>query len=542
MKMKKVLCLVLALVLALGVLAGCGGGNVKTSAKPKDFKHTDEKLEISWMSYATLAGCKEGTAPEKLLEKTFNVELKPIFVEGGSYQDKKSAMLAAGDIPDLIYELDPAHVFKDVEDEFLFEVQYEVIKEHAPELYASINDKAPTVWSYSYYDEKNWGLPNINHAHMDSKAPIYRKDWLEKVNKEVPTTVDELHDVLKAFVDADLGKGATYGYTMWDGHYQYYFGEIFGAYGVLPFDWQEVNGEIVYGGLRPEVETVLGILQNWYKEGIIYPAYAEGNAEKGASKLLTASQLGYNNFYGYQLPDSPNGLYTKTRAIDPNADFVWGQPVRGPKGDYGMRGWGYPCHVVSFGAADETGETTPKKITRILEMLEGMYTDDKLLMEVRYGKEGEQYKVDRESTTSTSAYDPIGKYKEDAANRRLEGYEFSLGGPTFWSPFAPSDEMNASTFTNIYKEWAKVYQDDNAVLYDEFYKVDIIPSATEYLEVLRTEQIKLMNQIIMGQVDIKPDQFCEEFDKIWKANGGEQMLKEAKEQKSINDEIVKQLP
>ena len=45
MKMKKVLCLVLALVLALGVLAGCGGGNVKTSAKVKDFKHTDEKLE-----------------------------------------------------------------------------------------------------------------------------------------------------------------------------------------------------------------------------------------------------------------------------------------------------------------------------------------------------------------------------------------------------------------------------------------------------------------------------------------------------------------
>ena len=79
-------------------------------------------------------------------------------------------------------------------------------------------------------------------------------------------------------------------------------------------------------------------------------------------------------------------------------------------------------------------------------------------------------------------------------------------------------------------------------LVDEFYKVDIVPSATEYLEVLRTEQIKLMNQIIMGQTSIKPDQFCEEFEKIGNANGGEQMLKEAKEQQATNDAIIAQLP
>ena len=102
--------------------------------------------------------------------------------------------------------------------------------------------------------------------------------------------------------------------------------------------------------------------------------------------------------------------------------------------------------------------------------------------------------------------------------------------------------MNAKIATNAYKAWLDEYQDDNAILLDEFYKVDIVPSAAEYLEVLRTEQIKLMNQIIMGQSTVKPDQFCEEFEKIWNANGGEQMLKEAKEQKTVNDTIIKQLP
>ena len=540
MKMKKVLSLALALILAIGVLAGCGGGKSENAADISAFEHTDEKYEISWLGYANLAGCEEGSASEKLLESKFNVELKPIFLEAASYQDKKSALLASGEIPDLIYELDPAHVYKDVEDEFLYEVPYEAIKKYAPELYASINDKAKAVWSYSYYNEKNWGIPNVNHSHMDSRQPVYRQDWLDAVGMEVPTTVDELHDVLVAFKDADLGKGGTYGYNMMGGHYQYYFGEIFGTYGVLPFDWQIVDGEVVYGGARPEVEEVLAILQQWYKEGIIYSAYAEGDESKNGEKLFQQSKTGYLQFSGYQDESNPDSTISKIKALDPNAKLTYADIIKSKDGkNYGMRGWGYPCHVVSFGAVDLEGDSTPKKITRMLEMFEEMYTNNELLMQVRYGKEGEQYEV---MSTGASKFKPIGKYLENSANRRLEGYEFGLGGPTFWSPFAPSDEMYNSTFSDEVKAWRDEHQDPTAVLVDAFYKVDIIPSAPEYIEVLRTEQIKLMNQIIMGQTNIKPDQFCEEFDKIWKANGGEQMMAEAKEQQKVNEKIIEMLP
>ena len=111
---------------------------------------------------------------------------------------------------------------------------------------------------------KNYGLPNINHAHMDARVPAYRGDWLKNVGKEIPTTVDELHDVLYAFVHEDPdgnGKDDTYGYAFRSSHWQHYFGEIFGAYGILPFDWQEVNGEVVYGGLKEECEEVLAIFE-----------------------------------------------------------------------------------------------------------------------------------------------------------------------------------------------------------------------------------------------------------------------------------------
>lgn len=536
MKMKKVLSLALALVFAIGVLAGCGGGKIVTKADVDAFKESDEKLEISWLGYG-LPGCQEGTASEKLLESEFNIELKPIFVESSQYQKTKSSRLASGDIPDMIYELDPAHVYKDVEDKMLFEVPYEVIKQYAPSLYAEINSKAKAVWSYSYYDGANYGLPNVNHAHMVTKTAGYRQDWLEEIGKEVPTTVDELHDVLKAFVDNKLGGSVTYGYTPADGHFQHYFGEIFGAYGVLPFDWQEVNGEIVYGGLRPEVETVLGILKSWYSEGIIYPAFAEANAEKTALKLLQADQMGYVSNFVYENASAETSSIKTIQKIDPNAKLVYASQVVGPNGDRGMRGWGYPCHIVSFGAVD--AETTPVKIVRLLQMFEKLFTDKDLLMKVRYGEEGKTYEVNYDGTGAT-AYIGIGDFA-DSTKRRLAGYDFNTSGQSYWTPFAPDDEFYKSNFTTAYSEHLDKFQDNDAVLTDVFYKVDIVPSATTYIESLRNEQIKLMNNIIMGQSDVAPDQFCEEFEKIWNANGGEEMLKEAKEQQKVNEEIFKKI-
>ena len=189
MKMKKLLCIALTLVLAIGALAGCTVGTVEeTTADISAFVDNDEKLTLSWLGYAQLAGCTEGTAPELLMEEKFNVDIKPIFAEAAKYTDKKNALLQAGDIPDLIYELDPMHLFADARDEFLFEVPYEVIKKYAPSLYENVNEKAPAAWSYAYYEGKNYGLPNINYNHVASRTIAYRGDWLKKVGLDVPET------------------------------------------------------------------------------------------------------------------------------------------------------------------------------------------------------------------------------------------------------------------------------------------------------------------------------------------------------------------
>jgi len=535
MKMKKILSIALALVLAIGMLAGCGGG--VQQADISSFEDTDETLAISWLGYPGLAGCEEGLPTELLLEDKFNVELTPLFAEYGGYNDKKNALLQSGDIPDLVYEMDPMYHFADARDEYFLEVPYAAIEKYAPTLFAEINNRAPAAWAYSYYDGKNYGMPNLNNSHMNTTVSIYRKDWLEKVGMDVPTTLDEMHDVLLAFVKDDPdgnGKDDTFGFVPTSTDYSYYFPEFFGAYGVLPFDWQEVDGEIVYGGLRPEVEDVLQLLADWWKDGIIYPAFIE--LDKSAQNLFKEAKAGYYCQGGYQDETITTSIIGTTRQNDPKATIAYAPVVKGPDGKSGVRAWGDPAHSIGFGA---NGEDSGKKATRILKMLEGTFTDDALMMEVRYGKEGETYTLKDKATTAGKSTIAATADYTDGAQKRLAGYEFNLNGGTFWSPIAPSQELTQKYNSDAYEAWKAKYDGSTTMMTDVFYKVDIVPSAPAYLVDMRNAQQALMAQIIKGE---KPaDQYIEEFTKIWEATGGPVLLAEAQEQQSILEDIYSQL-
>jgi len=380
-------------------------------------------------------------------------------------------------------------------------------------------------------------MPNLNNSHMNTTVSIYRKDWLEKVGMDVPTTLDEMHDVLLAFVKDDPdgnGKDDTFGFVPTSTDYSYYFPEFFGAYGVLPFDWQEVDGEIVYGGLRPEVEDVLQLLADWWKDGIIYPAFIE--LDKSAQNLFKEAKAGYYCQGGYQDETITTSIIGTTRQNDPKATIAYAPVVKGPDGKSGVRAWGDPAHSIGFGA---NGEDSGKKATRILKMLEGTFTDDALMMEVRYGKEGETYTLKDKATTAGKSTIAATADYTDGAQKRLAGYEFNLNGGTFWSPIAPSQELTQKYNSDAYEAWKAKYDGSTTMMTDVFYKVDIVPSAPAYLVDMRNAQQALMAQIIKGE---KPaDQYIEEFTKIWEATGGPVLLAEAQEQQSILEDIYSQL-
>ena len=167
------------------------------------------------------------------------------------------------------------------------------------------------------------------------------------------------------------------------------------------------------------------------------------------------------------------------------------------------------------------------------EMLEGMYTNEDLLTEIRLGKEGFSYTRD-ENSTGVNTFVATADFTE-GSQKRLAGYEFGFAGPTFFSPITPSEELYQKNLTPSIKEWQAKYSEIEACLTDLFYKVDIVPSAPTYIQDMRNGQQALMAQIITGKMDAS--QYIPEFTKIWESTGGPQMLEEAKQQGAILDEI-----
>lgn len=534
MKMKKRICALLASAIAIGSLAGCGGGG--GSIQTENYQDSDEKLTITWLGFPLNAGAQEGSIPEKALEEKFNVDIKPLFYEYNNFNDKKTMLMAGGEVPDLIYEMDPAFMQQDVDQEFLAEIPYETVKEYAPEYYAYLNDYAPAAWIYSRYKDKNYGLPNVNHTHMVSQTVAYRKDWLDKLHLSVPETLDEYHDVLYQFANGDPdgnGKDDTYGMTVSMGHYQGYFSEVFGAYGCLPFDWQEAeDGSIVYGGTTEECKEVLKVLASWYAEGIIHPDFvlAEDLEAKWNSGVIGTKILNK-----YHDPSDPKTYINTLKANNPDAEVVLGFLPTGPEGKSGMRAWGRACHVVSFGQNEGYGV----KVPRMLKMLEGMFTDFELGKKVRIGIEGETYEQAPADTTAANNFVMLAGYGGTSADEtRLAGLSQDFGGPTFWSPVAVSYDDYMSTRSDAYKTYINEWTDEKYCLTDYFYKVDVVPSSPDYIIDLRNRQMAVMNEVIIGKAGIEA---YDEFIAQWNNGGGKIMTDEANQLKNDLSGIYKEI-
>lgn len=530
MKMKKLLSIAIALVLAVGMLAGCGqnGG----SGAAENFSETDEKLTLTWLGYTSNPGSEEGTAAELLLEEKFNVDIKPMYWEETSFQDKKTMLMAGGEIPDLVYELDPLHVYNDVDQDFIVEVPYETIEKYAPDYYKYINEYVPAAWIYSRRDGANWGVPNFNHSHDNNQIAVYRKDWLDKFELDTPKTLDEMHEALYKFSNEDPdgnGKKDTFGISIPAQHYHLYFPEIFSAYGVMPFDWTEKDGKIIYGGLLDETKEALKTLATWYEEKIVHPDFITGVA---IDDLFKSGQLGYISDSGFYDMSDPTALPTVVKENNPGAEIVKTVLPTGPNGDAGKRAWGRACHVVSFGNTEGYGV----KVPRMLQMFNAMHVDEELAAAVRLGKEGTDYKVDPASA-GAAAVSYLGKY-ESADVRQKDVIAGHMTGPTFFAPIPPTAEVANKYNSDAWNEFAAEFIDPKYNAVSIFMKRDVIPSSVDYLLDLTNKQMSLMNKIITGEVGI--DAYAEFVD-AWNNGGGKIMTEEANQLYDEMEAMYKEL-
>ncbi|SDN22310.1 extracellular solute-binding protein [Actinomyces ruminicola] len=136
------------------------------------------------------------------------------------WDQKKSTMLAAGDVPDLIVgtgaisDSDLATygtLFEDLSDDLDAIPNVKEMLAAKPELTALATQSSGAIYTVPGY--KRFWPPTVQHQYIN-------RQWLDALGLEMPTTWDELYDVLVAFKEGDpTGTGAK----------------------VIPMDWSPVG-------------------------------------------------------------------------------------------------------------------------------------------------------------------------------------------------------------------------------------------------------------------------------------------------------------
>lgn len=212
----------------------------------------------------------------RMIKKLFGVEfaIAWTWATDDEANSKYNLALASGDMPDYM-ETVPLTVFVQM-------VQAGALEDitDAWDMYASerwkkaFADFDELPWTWSKIDDRIWGIPRVEDLAHNDTILWYRADWLEKLGLEPPETLDELHEVSIAIVEAGIGKGAsgtTLGLMANKQYAHTWYGSldpIWGAYGIIPDHWSRDGSGLKLDATRPEMKEPLALLNQWYQDGI----------------------------------------------------------------------------------------------------------------------------------------------------------------------------------------------------------------------------------------------------------------------------------
>ncbi len=255
------------------------------------------------------------------------------------------------------------------------------------------------------FDGQLYGLPEPP-AIPKREGLVIRKDWLDKLGLEAPTTLDELHEVAKAFTEQDPdgnGENDTYGIGAFiEGPgVGRRFNYILGAYGV-PGEWSFNNPENFGLNVRnPQYPEAVAFLKQIMDEKIVDPDWPTLSKDEFRARWKQGKfGIMWEDFAA--LTNKSN--YAPFDENFPDAEWI---PLPSPTGPNGEAY--YDVYVGTgqiFGISHTAAEQG--KGEAIARLLEWMATDGYYLL--GFGEEGVNFILLDDGNISTEGLDPVQAY------------------------------------------------------------------------------------------------------------------------------------
>ena len=577
MKKKRILSLFLACGLTIGMLAGCGnsgdgakedgagvsegtgnaengstdagqaGGDnlpVDENGNPSPFGKYAEPVtvEIVQSINPTITMPEGDTATDnyytRFIKENLNVDISVKWSSASSdFNEKMNLAIASNDLPDILVVN---------EQQFRKLAQSDMLEDLTPyyDTYAcdiikqNVDSTGGKAIENASYDGKLLGLPNVQ-VEADGYALMWiRQDWLDALNLEAPTTIEELETVAKAFVDNKMGGENTIGIvgpTVNGKVYNTFLSinnlnnldGIFQAFQSYPGFWiQGEDGKVEYGSTTAQTKEALAELNKMYQEGYLDQ---ELGVRKDADEAWKSGKVGILFspwWHGYNVKDgiaNDPAMEWKAYAAPLAADGQWYPKLGGVGGSYCAVRKGYEHPEVAI------------LLNNYLRVNEGKFQEETTLDAGYYPGRVGITPLDENSVSvralraemngeEVEAFDPV--------NYKLLESDLSSVSQCLEAPY---DDMGIEKWDVEHTVFGRVYSllmgsaavEDaaDAGIVNKIYSVTY--TQTETMEKKWTNLEKKENEtflkIIIGEEPIDAfDTFVEE----WKAEGGDEITAE----------------
>lgn len=469
---------------------------------------TDEVVTLKWLSHRPPN--EEGSVTQQYIEERFDVKLDIWRFSGTGnteYNQELNLKLAAGEIPHLVYMWGAVDVDQYARQGVLSEIPQAEIEAKMPYYGQSITDIEPGLWNTGLSQGKRYAIPLYFPLGGDPRQPAYNAEWMEAGGFDSPpTTLAELEDVFDFFSHGDPdgnGRDDTYGYSsVFNQVPVVAFQTVFGAFGIMPMQWKEIDGRVVFGMTTERAREAFRLLADWYEKGYIDPEFIVTGFQKYTDDF-TSGRVGmfdpqrWDNLY----PGTP----IATAFTDVGNDIMVGGAIDGPHGEGSLHAWGVYNNFLSFGRELSNDQIRRDKL---FEILDGLSSQDDVYIRTQFGIEGEHYVMEDNTPTF------LPEWSDPTVQKTV------LGLGDFFNPFRyKSLKMNQYMFQADALDFRNnvARADDWMRLTDKSWEV-VVPEMQQYPD-LNTLANEYFIRFITGEVDL--DTGFDDFVAHWRRSGGD---------------------
>lgn len=262
------------------------------------------------------------------LEAESNVKIEWQIQSLNDWSEQKGIMLAGGELPDIIFGFQTFNDADIMNNQELFLPLDDLIDQYMPNYKKALEEMPDIRKACTFPDGKMYSMgKNLPLRPVSCNQPIINMQWLENLGLEVPTDIDELYTVLKAFKEQDAnGNGdpddeipisGSKGLSM----------DLLNPFGITDVTGYKMmvneDGSLTYFPTSDAYKEGIKWLNKLYSEGIIDPeAFTQDDSMLSAKRQdPNVSRVGFE--YAWTA-DSNFGQWSNEYAII--------APIAGPDG------------------------------------------------------------------------------------------------------------------------------------------------------------------------------------------------------------------